>query len=114
MILANINRNILLNDIQVYAKNLNKGGSLIMSGFYEKDLNTIKSKAEEYSFKLGNKEALCFVYHRRGSIERTAGNHQKALAGTPCSSHYRGSLIFALVMSDTVITPFSTRFNNIL
>ena len=35
VILANINRNILLNDINVYVSVLNKGGTLYMSGFYK-------------------------------------------------------------------------------
>jgi len=52
VILANINRNILLNDIPAYIKVLNKGGSLIMSGFYEKDLPAIKDKAEGLLLKL--------------------------------------------------------------
>ncbi len=42
IILANINRNILLEDIPVYGKALNEKGSLLLSGFYKKDLNGIK------------------------------------------------------------------------
>lgn len=43
IILANINRNILLNDIPVYVSCLNPGGLLFMSGFYDgKDLEAIK------------------------------------------------------------------------
>lgn len=42
IILANINRNILLNDIPTYVKCLNPGGLLFMSGFYEtNDLDII-------------------------------------------------------------------------
>ena len=41
IILANINRNILLNDIPEYNKVLKKGGLLMLSGFYETDLKTI-------------------------------------------------------------------------
>ena len=51
VILANINRNILLNDIPTYVDALNKGASLIMSGFYEKDLDAIKNKAAEHSLR---------------------------------------------------------------
>ena len=47
VILANINRNILLNDMQAYAACLLPGGSLIMSGFYYDDLNMITRKANE-------------------------------------------------------------------
>ncbi len=44
-IYANIQRNILLNDLPFYAKALKKGGELIMSGFYFKDLASIKEGA---------------------------------------------------------------------
>jgi len=37
LILANINRNILLSDIPVYARHLNNNGKLILSGFYSED-----------------------------------------------------------------------------
>lgn len=37
-IIANINRNILLEDIPHYAKVLNPGGALILSGFYTEDI----------------------------------------------------------------------------
>lgn len=38
MIIANINRNILLNDMEQYAACLNKGGILLLSGFYTEDI----------------------------------------------------------------------------
>ena len=41
MILANINRNILLEDGEKYIQVLSKGGSLFLSGFYEEDLAVI-------------------------------------------------------------------------
>jgi ribosomal protein L11 methyltransferase len=44
IILANINRNILLEDIPIYANSLNKGGALFLSGFYLEDLDAISSK----------------------------------------------------------------------
>lgn len=46
IILANINRNILLNDMPHYISRLNAGGYLIMSGFYLQDLPMIREKAE--------------------------------------------------------------------
>jgi ribosomal protein L11 methyltransferase len=46
-ILANINRNVLLEDIPKYAAVLEKGGSLFLSGFYTEDLSVISAKAEE-------------------------------------------------------------------
>lgn len=48
VILANINRNILLNDIQTYASVLNKNGHLYMSGFYTQDIEAIKDECEKY------------------------------------------------------------------
>ena len=41
IILANINRNILLKDIPTYSKHLKKNGLLFLSGFYRKDLPSI-------------------------------------------------------------------------
>jgi ribosomal protein L11 methyltransferase len=46
VIFANINRNILINDIPVYAKHLNKSGLLLLSGFYETDIPIITDKAK--------------------------------------------------------------------
>lgn len=48
IILANINRNIILNDVEKYAASLNAGGLLITSGYYTSDLSVIKNKAAEY------------------------------------------------------------------
>jgi len=67
IILANINRNILLNDIPVYRGSLNDGGMLIMSGFYSEDLALIEAKAAECGLKLVSKKmennwtAACFT-----------------------------------------------------
>ncbi|NUY82230.1 50S ribosomal protein L11 methyltransferase [Flavobacterium sp. MAH-1] len=41
LIIANINRNILLNDMQQYVECLNKDGILLLSGFYEEDIAAI-------------------------------------------------------------------------
>lgn len=46
-ILANINRNILLNDMSHYVAHLSDKGYLIMSGFYTCDLPLIREKAEQ-------------------------------------------------------------------
>ena len=46
VILANINRNILLNDMEHYIAKLNQQGHLIMSGFYVQDLPMVREKAE--------------------------------------------------------------------
>lgn len=46
IILANINRNILLDQMPTYAKSLNANGILCLSGFYKSDLSIIKDKAQ--------------------------------------------------------------------
>ncbi|SHI40249.1 [LSU ribosomal protein L11P]-lysine N-methyltransferase [Mesonia phycicola] len=45
-IIANINRNILLNDMATYVNCLNNGGKLFLSGFYQEDLPIIKESCE--------------------------------------------------------------------
>ena len=47
IIFANINRNILLKDISIYAKHLNEKGQLFLSGFYNEDLELIISRCKE-------------------------------------------------------------------
>lgn len=47
LILANIQKNVLLNDLPAYAKCLKKNGWLFMSGFFTEDVPDIKKKAEE-------------------------------------------------------------------
>jgi ribosomal protein L11 methyltransferase len=47
IIIANINRNILLNDIKNYSKVLKPGGTLLLSGIYDKDLPLIKTETSE-------------------------------------------------------------------
>ena len=46
-IIANINRNILLEDMPAYYNSLNKGGELYLSGFYSKDIPVIRQACEE-------------------------------------------------------------------
>jgi len=47
VIIDNINRNILLQDISKYAQNLNQNGKLFLSGFYLSDLQDIESVCNE-------------------------------------------------------------------
>ncbi|MFD0862270.1 50S ribosomal protein L11 methyltransferase [Sungkyunkwania multivorans] len=49
VIIANINRNILLNDLASYAKCLNEGGELYLSGFYKEDLSVISEECAKFS-----------------------------------------------------------------
>jgi ribosomal protein L11 methyltransferase len=46
VILANINRNILLEDMQSYKQALKTGGTILLSGFYQSDLALIQQKTE--------------------------------------------------------------------
>jgi len=48
IILANINRNILLMDMSHYAASLNNGGILIMSGFYTDDIPVLMEEAKKH------------------------------------------------------------------
>lgn len=50
IILANINRNILLSDISTYARSLRSEGILIVSGFYQEDIPMLEFKANECGF----------------------------------------------------------------
>jgi ribosomal protein L11 methyltransferase len=45
LIVANINRNVLLNDMEHYVKSLNKEGVLIISGFYKDDVPLLLNSA---------------------------------------------------------------------
>lgn len=44
IVIANINRNILLNDIKHYSKVLKSGGTLLLSGIYDIDIPMIKEE----------------------------------------------------------------------
>jgi len=52
IILANINRNILLADIDKYSACLSGGGELYMSGFYVEDIPLIEAEANLNGLKL--------------------------------------------------------------
>ncbi len=54
VIIANINRNILLNDIPAYAACLPKGGVLLLSGFYTEDLPAITERCKEFQLQYAN------------------------------------------------------------
>lgn len=47
VIVANINRNILLEDMKVFRSVMTEGGYLILSGFYEEDVEVLSNKAAE-------------------------------------------------------------------
>lgn len=54
IILANINRNVLLSDIPEYASRLKKEGLLLLSGFYTEDLEQITFVCEQAGLQLEN------------------------------------------------------------
>lgn len=52
VIIANINRNILLMDMKVYTNCLNDKGVLLLSGFYQEDIPIIDAEVSRYNLKL--------------------------------------------------------------
>ncbi|MDP2423011.1 MAG: 50S ribosomal protein L11 methyltransferase [Bacteroidales bacterium] len=67
VILANINRNVLLNDLKAYDNHLTSQGMVMLSGFYEDDAEMIISEALRFDWELKSKQvmenwvALCFL-----------------------------------------------------
>ena len=57
IILANINRNVLLNDIPQYAAYLRPGGHLLLSGFYEEDIPELAARAATYHLHPAGRDA---------------------------------------------------------
>jgi ribosomal protein L11 methyltransferase len=69
LFIANINRNIILADIEAYAAALKEGGEMLLSGFYEKDIPIIESRAkmiglEKLDYKMDN-DWVAVRLHRR-------------------------------------------------
>lgn len=52
LIMANINRNVLLRDLSVYNNHLLTPGNLLVSGFYEEDLPSLLQVATTMGFRL--------------------------------------------------------------
>jgi ribosomal protein L11 methyltransferase len=51
IILANINKNILLEEMEQYASYLNTNGQLLLSGFYEEDIPDLTEKAAAFGLQ---------------------------------------------------------------
>lgn len=51
-ILANINKNVLLADIPVYSEAIEKNGNLVLSGFFDTDIEELTNKAMPHNLKL--------------------------------------------------------------
>ena len=68
VVIANINRNILLNDMKQYVACMQLGSELLMSGFYVDDIPVIRAEAEKNGLKfVSQKEknrwaAVKFIY----------------------------------------------------
>ena len=52
IIIANINRNILLQDMETYANCLLDNGELLLSGFYKEDILLIDKEVSKYNLSL--------------------------------------------------------------
>ncbi len=52
IIIANINRNILLDDMETYRNHLQKEGRLLLSGFYKEDKSILLDKAQSLGLQL--------------------------------------------------------------
>ena len=57
VIIANINRNILLSDMHRYAAVLKSGGRLLLSGFYQSDEGVLIARANELGMTLQSKKS---------------------------------------------------------
>ena len=70
IILANINKSILMQEVAQYAAYLNEGGHLLVSGFYENDIPDLLTEAHRYGLqKVSSDErenwaALLLVKHK--------------------------------------------------
>ena len=52
IIIANINRNILLSDMEIYTSCINENGNLLLSGFYSEDIPIIDAEVSKYGLTL--------------------------------------------------------------
>jgi len=67
IIIANINRNIILRDLPIYYKSLSLNGDLLISGFLFDDVNLILRDAKKIGFNLINKKNKnqWYMFHLR-------------------------------------------------
>jgi len=69
IILANINKNVLLDEMPSYVKNLAEGGKILFSGFYEYDAEDIKIKADECGLTFNSqnsyKDWACVIFDKK-------------------------------------------------
>ena len=57
VLLANIHKNVIIQDLPTYARSLRSGGTLLCSGFYEADIPAIQAAAEAVDLRLADRHA---------------------------------------------------------
>ncbi len=57
LLIANINRNILLNDLHAFSSKLSPKGQILLSGFYTEDVPVLLEAAQKENLKLIKKES---------------------------------------------------------
>ena len=68
IILANINKNVLLSEMKTYSSFLKQGGHLLLSGFYTHDIGDLKAEATKYGLvevSRGEKETWASLLLRK-------------------------------------------------
>ncbi|MGL5682278.1 MAG: 50S ribosomal protein L11 methyltransferase [Marinifilaceae bacterium] len=69
VVLANINRNILLEDMKHYVAVMHPGSLIIFSGFYEQDLDKIKEEADKQGLSfdqyMENEEWVAATFYKK-------------------------------------------------
>lgn len=69
VLLANINRNILLQDIPTYSRSLRHGGLLMVSGFYTDDMPMLVAAAENASLEYVSDDSIdnwcCITFKKK-------------------------------------------------
>ena len=58
IILANINKNVLLDELHFYGQLLNVKGHLLLSGFYETDIPDLLKEAQRYGFQEVHRKSM--------------------------------------------------------
>lgn len=68
VVIANINRNILLDDMPAFVEAMKPQATLILSGFYEEDVALLEEKAVSLGLKKSqcqaNRSWTCLIFHR--------------------------------------------------
>ena len=54
IILANINKNIIMSELELYAQHIKKGGVMLLSGFLDSDVDEISDYCTRFEFELAS------------------------------------------------------------